>query len=221
MPRVTTCHSHASEQVSALNKDITAHKGRYDALRDEHAPCAFAIKARDDEIDRLAAEKKLLESRLAKAVEEREDETAGLQQQLKSMQAKLEALREEHAPCAAALGARSAEVSKLSKDLASAEQALSARDLEIGVCVCVCACVCVCVRARACACVCMCVCLCASLESESNRSRAFECQQQQPMFIGTQIMYPLLPVSTGSSKQYRCHQGYDRAVASQEGGDFV
>ena len=26
-----------------------------------------------------------------------------------------------------------------------------------------------------------------------------EGQQQQPMFIGTQIMYPLLPVSTGSS----------------------
>ena len=27
-----------------------------------------------------------------------------------------------------------------------------------------------------------------------------EAEQQQPMFIGTQIMYPLLPVSTGSSR---------------------
>ena len=89
-------------EMSQLHHEMASQKTRFDALRDEHAPCAFALKVRDEEIQRLTLANKQQEAALESH-----------QQMLQSANAKADALREAHATCGADLSARDADIDAL------------------------------------------------------------------------------------------------------------
>lgn len=92
------------DEMAAIKKKLEEAKQRLAELQEQHAPCAFTIREKEDELRRVN-----------EALSTRDHDMQVLELSLKDLHTRHEALQEQHAPCAATIHTRDAEIASLRK----------------------------------------------------------------------------------------------------------
>lgn len=92
------------DEKAAIKIKLEEAKQRLAELQEQHAPCAFTIREKEDEL-----------LRVNEALSSRDHDMQVLESSLKDLHTRHEALQEQHAPCAATIHTRDAEIASLRK----------------------------------------------------------------------------------------------------------